>query len=435
MGTMRQKAWKHRIRRIVKRVAGILSSLIAGNPRIIFGLQQQWLKFGYHVLDLKMAAWVIRRPEWLMTKSSAVPALIAPELPDSTSIDESIAKRLIGRYKAIREGERSSPNLIPENSMWGTLRQDHYSHLRGLVEKGDSRELSQYLAKIFRTETVNGYSLGTQFDTLPHRWPYLAVGIELSIVTLAECLGILRAENHEQGRTAYWRLEFSEEQLMNALEAHFGFRIEAPRFGDPRGIIFGGRFIARETCSHLYTAHRMREIFSREGIVDPLQIVEIGGGYGGACYWVRKLLGNRVATYTIIDLPEVGLVQAYFLGSVDPSSLVLPGEAREDISSPIELVPYFNLEQVDFKPNVLFNQDSMPEMPQSEVERYVKWGSENLKGLFLSFNQEAYSPWAGTLQVLVPSVVSQFPQYHRLSRETSWDRRGYVEEVYSTLKH
>ena len=412
-----------------------LSSLIAGNPKIIFGLQQQWLRFGYHVLDLKMAAWVIRRPEWLMTKSRAVPALLAPELPPPTEVDESIARRLIERYKSTADGESSSAAVIPETSMWGTLRQEHYNHLRGLVEKGDSGKLSRYLTKVFRTETVNGYSLGTQFDSLPHRWPYLAVGIELSIVTLAECLGILRAENHEQGRTAYWRLEFSEEQLMSALEAHFGFRIEAPRFGDPRGIVFGGRFIARETCSHLYTAHRIQEIVGRERFAAPLQILEIGGGYGGACYWVRKVLGDRVARYSIVDLPEVALVQAYFLGSVDPSSLVLSGEAREHISSPIELVPFFNLEQVNFKPNLLFNQDSMPEMPQSEVERYVRWGSENLNGLFLSFNQEAYSPWGGTLQVLVPRVVSQFPQYRRLSRETSWDRRGYVEEVYSTIEH
>ncbi|OIN44498.1 hypothetical protein BFL40_29870 [Pseudomonas costantinii] len=249
-------------------------------------------------------------------------------------------------------------------------------------------------------------------------------------MTLAESLGILRAETHEQGQVAYWRLKFTEEQLMDRLEAHFGFRIEAPRCGDPRGIMFGGRFLSRETCSHLYSAHRMREIIGRQNPDGPLNVVEIGGGYGGTCYWLRKLLDGRIARYAIVDLPEAGLVQSYFLGSSAPESLVLGGEDLERADSPIQLIPYFELDKIDFQPNILINQDSMPEMPESEVERYLGWGAENLKGIFISFNQEAYSPWGGVPQVHVPTIAARHPAYRRVSRETSWDRRGYVEECY-----
>jgi hypothetical protein len=79
---------------------------------------------------------------------------------------------------------------------------------------------------------------------------------------------------------------------------------------------------------------------------------------------------------------------------------------------------------------VLINQDSMPEMPLAEVERYLTWGSDNVDGLFFSFNQEAYSPWRGVPQVHVPSVVGRYPRFRRIARNASWVRRGYVEEIY-----
>jgi putative sugar O-methyltransferase len=368
-----------------------------------------------------------------MSKSKDDLTPLEPELPLAAQIDTTIARRVIARYARIRESESACGELIPEESMWGTLRLKHYGELCRLVEAGDANALAMYFTKIFRTEAVNGYSYGTTFNSLPHRWAYLPVGIELSVVTLAECLGILRAETHEQGITAYWRLHHTEEQLMDRLEEHFGFRIEAPRVGDPRGIMFGGRFLARETCSHLYSAERMRQIIDKQKFSEPLRIAEIGGGYGGTSYWLRKLLGDRVARYVIIDLPEVSLVQANFLGSVASESLVLDGELIDGVKSPIQLVPHFALKKIDFRPHVIINQDSMPEMPETEVERYLQWGAENLDGLFISFNQEAYSPWAGVPQVHVPTVISRFPKYRRLTRETSWDRRGYVEEAYRTI--
>lgn len=109
---------------------------------------------------------------------------------------------------------------------------------------------------------------------------------------------------------------------------------------------------------------------------------------------------------------------------------MLSGEPREAIASSIELVPHFGIEALGIRPNVVINQDSMPEMPASEVARYLAWADSALRGVFLSFNQEAYSPWEGVPQVHVPTAVQRFPAFERFSRETSWDRRGYVEEAY-----
>lgn len=407
-----------------------VSVALARRPRLLFGIQERWLNFGYRVLDLRMAGWVVRRPEWLRAKSRHEPTFLEPELGAAASVNAGLALRVITASRAVWANHQHSADL--RNTIWGTLLQAQYAELRTLVENGNAAALARFQSTIFRTETVNGYTYGSTFDAWPHRWSYVPVQIELSVVQLAESLGLIRAECHEQGHVAFWRSLLTEAELMDRLEDYFGFRIEQPRFGDPKGILFGGRFLTRETCSHLHAAHRMRTAIDRKGMKAPLNIVEIGGGFGGTCFWLRKVLGDRVNRYAIVDLPEVGLVQAYFLGSMHPRELVLRDEQPAADASAIKLVPYFSLEQIDFTPDVLINQDSMPEMPQSEVERYLHWASEHLNGLFLSFNQEAYSPFGNVHQVCVPEVVKLFPRFKRLSRDSSWDRRGYVEEVYET---
>ena len=414
-----------------KKPVQLLSRYLWANPSTLFALQRAWLRFGYLYLDIRMASQVIRRPEWLRRDGKANHVDFAPPVDREHASHVPIAERLISSFRRANPDQSSQSGLIPDESMWGTLLQIQYQDIRHLVQRGEVQTLADYLKTLFRSKTVNGYTYGTTFDQAPHRWRFLPVGIELSIVILAESVGILRAECPEQGTITYWREQFTEDQLVERLEAFFGIRLETPRAGDPRGIIFGGRFFSRETCSHLYSAHRMRELINRQpDLPSVIDIVEIGGGYGGLAYWLRRLMGDRLGRYVIVDLPEVSIVQAFFLASVDQESLALYGEPCLG-RAVNQLMPHWKLEEIDFRPAVLINQDSMPEMPESEVRRYLDWGARNVDGLFISFNQEAYEPWAGVPQVHVPTVVAQFPRYKRLARETSWDRRGYVEELYA----
>ncbi len=395
---------------------------------MLFRAQHAWMRAGYRFLDLKTAAWAIGRPEWLIQKPLTSPKDLAPPQPLPASRYTGIARRIID---SVHLPATPDDPFVPDVSMWKTIRQTHYATICALVLDKNVAALAEYLRTVFRTTTVDGYTYGTWLERWPHQKAYLPVNIELSVVTLAEYLAILRPEQHEQGNFAYWRLAHSEEELIASLEAFFGFCIEHPRAGDPRGIMFGGRFLTRETCTHLYSALRMREAIDRAGIARPLRIVEIGGGYGGTCYWLLKLLGDRVERYTIVDLPEVALIQATFLGMSMPELLTLRGETPAD-GRPIELVSHSDLHSIEFTPNVVINQDSMPEMAEEEVHRYLDWASRTLDGIFISFNHEAYSPVAGVLQVHVPQGFKRFEGFERISRETSWSRRGYVEEIYRT---
>jgi putative sugar O-methyltransferase len=410
---------------IIKALGRPLSQWLASNPNTLFNLQSFWLEFGQRALDLSQADWVIRRPEWLRQKPRPKAVLLEPARAQPASIE--VAQRLIAGSRSRHEA--LGPN-IPLDSIWGQLRIAHYRELCAKVEEGDPKSLQMFLGSLFRHKTVNGYTYGDTFDRWPHRWNYLPVQIELSVVQLAEALGILRAECHEQGATAFWRKLMSEAELITRLESFFGFRIEQPRAGDPRGIMFGERFLTRETCSHLHSAYKISLLIDRGGIGDDIRLVEIGGGFGGTCYWLHKVLGSRLKQYAIVDLPEVGLVQSFFLGSTLGERLHLPGEVAAHEQKSLFLVPYTELDATPFQPNVYLNQDSMPEMPADEVHRYLRWMLDHSPGIFLSFNQEAYAFSGNELQNCVPHIVAEFPKFRRVSRETSWDRRGYVEELY-----
>jgi hypothetical protein len=82
--------------------------------------------------------------------------------------------------------------------------------------------------------------------------------------------------------------------------------------------------------------------------------------------------------------------------------------------------------------DVLINQNSMPEIPEHVVENYLGWAKNKVAGIFYSYNQEAFSPVEDVPQVLVPEAVARTGGFKRLTRNYSWMRRGYVEEVYLT---
>ena len=69
-------------------------------------------------------------------------------------------------------------------------------------------------------------------------------------------------------------------------------------------------------------------------------------------------------------------------------------------------------------------------MQEQAAVGYIPWAKKNLRGIFYSYNHEAYSPAGGVLQNSVPEIVGRVGSFRLLTRDYSWLRRGYVEEVY-----
>ncbi len=193
----------------------------------------------------------------------------------------------------------------------------------------------------------------------------------------------------------------------------------------PTAYEVGGALITGDSPDQVYAAASVQAACRRHlaNEVGARRLVEIGGGYGGMTYWLSQLVAG---IYTIIDLPVVNVLQGYFLAkALGPDRISLHGEPEGEIvvwpTHSLDAVPAFD---------VLINKDSMPEIPEAAVRVYLNWAKEKCTGIFYSCNQEGAAEFAGVPQVVVPELIASVGGFERLTRDLSWLRRGYVEEVY-----
>ena len=395
----------------------------------MFLAQNIALRAASRYLDFANAFRLLKRPEWMSVPRLDKSFRLDFELAGASTGNEfPLAKRMIDSYVRALADEKENSG-VGDGTIWNVLSNHNFRRMHEIVTAGDPKAVADFFSSVFQSEAVDGFAMGTLFNNSPHRWWLWGAGVVTSIVSLAEACGLVRAECPEQGQIGFALRGDGLKAVLEKLDRHFGFRIESPRVGSARGISVDGRFITRETCSQIYTAMRVLQAFDSQAEQNAqMNIVEIGGGYGGLCYWMLKLCGNRIKHYYIVDLPTTALIQSYFLSSILNQEIEMYGTRSE--GSKVVLVPHFALNSISSCVNIMVNQDSMPEMPASEVTRYLDWGARHLDGVFLSFNQEAFSIFNGSPQLLVPEYVASFPSYRRISRHTAWDRRGYVEEVY-----
>lgn len=161
----------------------------------------------------------------------------------------------------------------------------------------------------------------------------------------------------------------------------------------------------------IYQALRAREF--------GLKICEVGPGLGRTAYF-SKLLG--VNQYTLVDLPIPSLCQAYFLGrSLPNESFVLNHEDLNELDGFIFRQPEKFMQERD-QYDVILNVDSLTEMGVDVARAYLRnfVGKSNW---FLSINHEGN-------EFSVREIAAELPEYKLMSRNRSWIRQGYVEELY-----
>lgn len=136
----------------------------------------------------------------------------------------------------------------------------------------------------------------------------------------------------------------------------------------------------------LYHIARYTKKKGYERWTETKSFVEWGGGYGNFCRIVKKT--NPWATYTIIDLPLMLLIQKRYLSEVfspDIIAVIGPGEPIQ--LDKINLVSSTHWKQVDIKAGMMVSTWALSESPvdiQNEVSTQGWFGAR--KGLF-AFHQ------------------------------------------------
>jgi hypothetical protein len=346
------------------------------------------------------------------------------DTPPAAPNDTELAARLIRAWRAAHQN--GSP-AVRESDMWTENERSYHGSMSDLLLRDDAEGLAEYLRELYARPITHGIFQGEEATSglaaSAGSAAFVAALFMDSLASLAEAMGVLRVESPEQHGHYGENLFEDVDGLVDKVNGAVGFDIVPPVVA---GRMFGIRtargLIHIRDFSAIWAALRMREILAG---ARRRSVCEIGGGVGNVAYYAWKL---GVRKYTIIDLPNINVVQGWYLIRALPGErIVLQGE-RDPGGAAIRVFPTWRFEE-SVRYGLLFNQDSFPEMHPRISTRYLDKARDAAEYL-LSINQEAEAPQPGGRQTVVPDLVRHVGGYQRIYRFRHWLRSGYVEELY-----
>lgn len=344
--------------------------------------------------------------------------------PSNSQADQELCKRIITAYWRSNAETGVETAVSP---LWQEILGSHYARLTALIRSDDSKALSEALSNMFSSEFVYGVDTGNLYTG--KNWRVYSLKLLGDLVSLAEQLGVVRTES---GQAAVGEaFAGGLEKLVRDTESALGVSLNFPAIGGAYGIVIGDRFLTLQCCEYAYVAWRLSRVAESLIKEDKFSVLEVGAGYGGAAMYFANIAGNRLGRYIIVDLPIMNVLQAYFLGKVfGANRLALFGENDAGSQAPLfTILPGTSislLEPVD----ILFNENSFPEMPYQTITSYLEWARTNVQRFIFSYNHETLTVDRHAAVVTVPEVMSAVGGFKRVSRNLSWLRTGYVEEVW-----
>jgi hypothetical protein len=307
------------------------------------------------------------------------------------------------------------------------------SRFAALLGAGTSEELAAYLCNVSRHDASIGITQGdAEYQRIVADASYrdfLALMAKDKLVSLAEAVGSLPVENPEQGPYGV-NLHGDPDDIVVGISQRLGIDIAPPDIdGGLLKLKTSHGLFGERDANAIFTAWLLAYVARERGA---RRICEIGGGSGRVAYWVHRL---GPMSHTIIDLPHVNVVQAYYLLKAAPDArITLYGEeAKAD--SELTIWPNHALDELpDAQFDLVLNQDSMPEMSRATVDDYLRWIRKTCQGAFLSINHESKPAYGENLQhVSVPEAVAAAGGLDLLNRYPYWLRDGYVVELYAVV--
>jgi hypothetical protein len=350
----------------------------------------------------------------------------APAQWDDSKI--STAKRLIQAFKATEALPQIELKEITDNDLWTGITRDNFGAMLAHIANDDAEKLALFLNEFGRNYVWFG-GITTGVDGYNH-WNRDQNAIALSyydrLICLAEGLGVMPAENPEQGATGNWGKNMMTEPdvVAAAIEERLGIRICPPLGIIPvAGIQLRDRILHYRHINSLYTASRIASLVSKDA-----RICEFGGGLGLIAYYLRELGYND---YTLYDIPITNVLSGWFLiGALGPEAVSLEGEFMR--AGTVKVRANWMCSEAPAKHFALaVNQDSFPEINRRIFDAYLVEILRTTKRYFLSINHEVEHAIDGASHHLnVSKLLDADTNFVRIYRAPYWVRRGYVEELY-----
>ncbi len=287
------------------------------------------------------------------------------------------------------------------------------------VDGRDAAALADVLQDIYLSDCMNGIDIAAKPGPEWERW--LRDTWSEALLDSAMAIGVIPRFSEEQPMP---RL-FDAEGLLDAVEVAAGGRIDCPMIARMAGIRSRGRFVPYKIAEVVQIVVAMRRLLCGY----PQTVAEIGAGTGLVGFLLCSLAGQSgvQCRYHTIDLPIVSLVHAFLLSQLTSSGekdIWLAGETPNQQAC----VHIHGLKNPVLKCNLIFNQNSFPEMSEYDGDHHMAWISDSLAagGFFLSINHESNS---GN-QRRVFDVIQKHVSLRLRFRAPHLGRRGYMTEAY-----
>jgi len=361
----------------------------------------------------------IKRIHWLFDKKSLKISPVAYLDYNMISSDADLVKSIIESYNdAIEIGSFEVSKHWSQNIISNASEFEHNLRNQNVAF------CLNYLRSMFIQPGLRGISMSDEFysnkkDMLMNHT------IIHSIVSFSEYLGLSPTECIEIGGIKRYNLD-QLSKLLHKIENIFKVdNLSFPKLFGAYGIKIKDSFVTVDMFEHLYSLQRAHDVYCAFHEQKPANWLEIGGGFGDACFWSKKLF--NISSYTIVDLPYTAVFQAWFLSKTlgFENINLFNSKSFSFSNTKINLIPPFYIKEFESSTiDLAWNQNSFPEMNVDIIKGYVTNLERVLKphGLLYSYNQEA--------QVLVPPILHESKIFRKISRTPSWTRAGYVEEVY-----
>ena len=375
------------------------------------------------------AALIEQRRPWLRESE-----LVASQTRAAAGPDSTVLRRIVAAFRQAKQAERDLG--VVRGGPWQRIRSDHMGELTALLEAGHPEPLNAYLRELAIRQAGHGFFQGKPTLDVIHANPssqrQRLLWIADSVCGLAEWLG-LTGVSCPEGRQTVPASPPQLDDLVARIESRIGMPLHVPDIcGGLFGLAAGGGVVHVRSTTAVYAALRIRQSLRDRNLrsLDQSRICEIGPGIGLVTFILGRLGAREL---TLVDLPELNAMQAYFLAQALPDyPLSLFGEPALPPGPAVHIMPDFEfLPGAAGRFDLIFNQDSLPELDLETVRRYLDVIPRSTR-LFLSFNQETRVP-TGTPPgaAFLPRLLPDAPEVRCLERSPSWLRAGYVEELFA----
>jgi hypothetical protein len=346
--------------------------------------------------------------------------------------DFVIAERVIDAFHSAREAEADQTSgVAPAGDLWADIGSRSHSEFVAFVGKRDVKGVAQILANALHHPVSRGLcwdeSNRLTYDIAQTSEGSALIGLMIAdrFIAFGEALGVTGVELAEYGLYGNYSID-GLHAIYEGIEKACGVALSIPECFGLFGIRIGEHTIHTMTPSHAYMAWRVDQVLDS---TSGSEVCEIGGGYGGSAYFSFLRSPKR---YTIIDLPVVNALQAYFLSKTcGPDNVRMFGEPKE--GQTLNVLPYWEMANLKARSvDLVLNQESLPEIERAKAEEYIAEIERTTRGLFLSINHESAARVGheGFEHGLVSDLVAKNGGFHRNYRFPTWIRRGHVEELY-----